>query len=437
MSSPRKRIFCIGANHTTVGIERREQLFIDAEAVRGNVDAVRQEFGLDELGILATCNRLEVFGVHSEGSDHHLLQCFRKVYELNPKAPKLADSEVQNIVYIYSDHAAIDHVLRVASSLDSMIVGETQITGQFKDCIALAEAAGTIGPILKRLSNEALATSKKVRTKTAISRKPVSVGHAAVDMAKLVFGNISKHEVAVIGAGEMARIAAEYLKGHNPRALHIVNRSGGRAAELVRHIGSAQAHTLDDLPDLLRRVDIVIAATSAGEPLVKYETVRSAMVYHQQKPLVLIDIAIPRNIEPRCNQLEDVYVFDIDDLKQTVEDNVKEREAEAQRAQSIVDEGCQHFEDWLKTLDISPSLNAFRNYLDSLIEREWEKTRAKGILMDLSDEQTEAITKLLRSIADKMSGDASSQVRNPTGELSSIHLANALHALFGQRGRKH
>ncbi|MEI6834624.1 MAG: glutamyl-tRNA reductase, partial [bacterium] len=304
-----------------------------------------------------------------------------------------------------------------------------QITGQFKDAMNIARDAGTLGSMLMRLSQEALATAKRIRTSTDIGRHKVSIAHAAIDLARRASEDLSKLRFLIIGAGEMARVAAEYANGYKPAQLMIANRTNSRAFELTERLGFGQAHDLQNLTTLIARADVVISATACPSLLVQAHDVFKAMKSRSSSPLFLIDISLPRNIDPETGKLDDVYLFDIDDLKTVVESHIEKRREALLAASNIVSESLVNFEQWLFSKELSPTLSASAQYFADICRKEGEKTLAREIFNNLSDKQRAAITAMLESISAKLTSDVA-QALKKTPEEDARYLSSLLDVIF-------
>ena len=277
-------------------------------------------------------------------------------------------SQLKKTSYIYRDHTAVHHILSVAASLDSLVVGETQITNQFKKSIALAKSVGSIGSILDRLSQDSLACAKKVRRNTDIGKKTVSISHAAIDLAKKILGDISQQRIMIIGAGEMSSLAAKYAASYKPKSLMILNRTQSKAKALVAEIKFGTYHSLDELEFLLAETDIVISSTSSNEFIIKKKHI-SALERSDDFPLFLCDIAIPRDIDPTISEFEDVFLFEVDDLKKVVNDNIEERKSAAKDGLVYVGQASDHFMEWLSLHDIKPILSSAKAQVEEFLEK--------------------------------------------------------------------
>jgi glutamyl-tRNA reductase len=443
-SRPKTLLFLLGANHRSAPMEMREQLFIPPERLSFLLPELKLRFGFLELAAISTCNRFELIGVAPTGQDGYgeaaLYEAYFELQKAAQNLQKINDASLKESLYLYLNRDAVNHIHRVAASLDSLVLGETQITGQFKNAIALALETKTIGPTLTRLSQEALATAKKIRSQTAIGQKHVSISHAAIELAKKVFGDLSAHKFLIIGAGEMAQVAAKYIKSYNPKAIFIANRTvskaQGLASQLLQNKKTKtsdviiEAFSLDELQNLLPEVDIVLSSTSATGVVLGADMVKRAQMSRRNRPLFLIDIALPRDIDPACSAIDDVYLFDIDDLQQVVGANYEERRVAAEEAQAFIDRSVGAFEHWLDTFAVKPALAGFRAFINDIFAKEMAKTYSKEHFKDLSPRQKDSITALLDSLAAKISAEASKQVKAPPEGHFPEQLAVALSVLF-------
>ena len=293
-----------------------------------------------------------------------------------------------------------------------------------------------MGPILKRMAQEAFSSSKKVRTQTDISKRPVSISHAAIDLANRVYGHIKDYRVLIIGAGEMAEVAAKYAIKYNPKELHVVNRTLKNAEKLVESLGEGKAYSWENLYDLLPVCDVVISSTSAHDYILSKENLVRSQQKRDNQPTFIVDIALPRDIDPDCSDLDDVYLFDIDDLKQVVGENFEERRKAADVGKGLVKQNAENFFIWMNSQNLKPALAGFRGYLDTLFNQEMQKSLKKGPLSDLSEDQIKAISSMLNSISNKINGDAGRHIRKPPESIYAEDLASALTILFPQQKRK-
>jgi glutamyl-tRNA reductase len=421
----------MGANHKSAPMDLREKLYIPNDKLIELLPRIKKSYNFTELLVLSTCNRFELLGVAHEGDiESQMFKAYIDLQGANENLASFGNHDLKDNLYLYKSGQAVQHVYRVASSLDSLVLGETQITGQFKEAVQLASRVKTLGPMLNRLSQEALATAKKVRTQTVIGQKHVSISHAALDLAKKVFGDLGEHKYLIIGAGEMARIAAKNIMQYSPKDLMIANRTIGNAQALQEELGFGHAYAMEEIPNLMQHVDIVLSSTSSSGTVIDAAMVKRAQSGRRGRPLILLDIALPRDIDPKAGELEDVYLFDIDDLQQVVGANYEERRKAAEEAQILIDKSVLGFEDWLANFDIKPVLADCRKYFDELINREFDKTIGKQMYEQLSAEQTAGLQSMLQAIAGKITADISRGVKQPPEGIFKEQLADALKVLF-------
>lgn len=424
------KIFCVGANHRTAGVSEREAFFLSSEALARALPTIRERHQLKELLVLSTCNRFELIGV-TEGEAppdaEHSIDAWMDLHAEASSEVKIDRGALARVAYHLHDSDAVRHAFRVASSLDSMIPGETQITGQFKEALQLAQTANTLGPLLGRLGQEALATAKRVRSQTNIGAKTVSISHSAVHVAKRMFNDLAECRFLIIGAGEMARVAAEHAASYKPKGLAIANRTEARAYELVQHLGRGEAHGLTNIPYLLAQADVVIVATANEGYVVTAEMVHKAMKLRSAKSsLFLVDIAMPRDVDPDCVRYDDVYLFDLDDLKQWVDQNISERYEAASQASVLIDLATDGFGKWLAHQSVAPAIAKWRDHVASTLEREATKTFAKELFANMNKEQHAAIQAMLGAASAKLTGDVAQLFRKTKAEQAASLATNLL-----------
>ncbi|NRA43834.1 MAG: glutamyl-tRNA reductase [Oligoflexales bacterium] len=428
------KVYCLGANHKSAPVSFREFLYTNPDELKGILADLAACHGFKEIIVLSTCNRFEIYALSTEKEhcEDDVYDAYMSLQEKVGKEQK-EPAEYRKYTYYYEGLHAIEHVFAVAASLDSLVIGETQITGQFKEALSLAGHAKTLGSYLDRMAQEVLSTAKQVRSRTKIGEKKVSISHAAIDLAQKVFRDLGEHSFLMIGAGEMAQVAARYACQYNPKGLHVVNRTFSKASELVDTLGVGQAHRWEELSTLLEQVDIVISSTAAYHPIIDYAMLKKIMRKRRGKTLFLVDIAIPRDIDARCGNLDDVYLFEIDDLQKVVDNNLEERRKAADLGRTIVRRGAKIFDQWLSTVAIKPIFANFRDYLDDLMKRELEKTLGRSLFKDLSEQQQQAIENMLSSLAGKMVGDAARSINNPDDTVFREQLASSLRMLFPRK----
>lgn len=390
-------ILNIGMNHQTAPVELRECLASDPGTAKKALAAMRDSDEIKEAMFFSTCNRVEALVV----ADHRD-RASEIVIGLMESLGNISANSFADHLYQYEGLEAVRHVFRVASSLDSMVVGEPQILGQIKAAYLEATKEKTSGVIINRLMHRAFHVAKRVRTETGISEAAVSISYAAVELAKKIFHELDGKKALLIGAGEMAELAARHFMANGIRSMSVANRTVERAVEVARQFG-AMAVSLQEIPYQLLEVDIVLSSTASSEIIITREMVKGCLRKRRNRPLFFIDIAVPRDIDPHVNDLDNVYLFDIDDLKGVTESNLEQRRKEAARAESIIEEEVVKFDRWLKTLAVVPTIISLREKAESIVHAELE--RSSGLLSSLSAPQKEALITLSRSIAEKILND--------------------------------
>ena len=359
-------IHLIGINHRTAAVNVREK-FALTNFCAPDTWAVPTGNGISESLILSTCNRVEVLVVGEGGLPR------RRALECWAKARGHSVEELEPYLYQYKNDEAIRHLFNVASSLDSLVLGEPQILGQLKAAYRKATQSHCAGTIINRLLHKAFSVAKGVRSETGAASSAVPISYAAVELAKQIFDDMSRHNALIIGAGEMAELAALHLKQAGVHRIRVCNRTYARAEELAGRLGG-EAVPFDQLFDHLTDTDIVISSTGAPEAIIHEKDMRDVLRKRKHRPMFLIDIAMPRDIEPSVNTLDNIYLYDIDDLKEVVEEHIAERRKEAVRARAIVDEETLAFHQWLDSLTLQPTIVALVERGQRIMEEELAKT---------------------------------------------------------------
>jgi glutamyl-tRNA reductase len=418
-------VIVTGMNHRSAPVEVRERFAVeDPGPALGKLTASDE---VDEAVLVCTCNRVEVVALvrELEPGRLRLRSFFRR--ELAGEAPLPAGVALEDLLYEHTGSVAMQHVLRVASSLDSLVVGEPQILGQLKEAWRAALAGGACGPILSRLFERAFSTAKRVRSETAIGERPVSVARVAVDLARQIFEDLADKSALLVGAGEMIELALEALRAQGLGAVRVANRTRHHAEELAARFG-ASAHGLDELPGLLARSDVVLTCLGGSRPLLGRPLFEEALRARRGRPLFAIDIAVPRNVEPSVNQLENVYLYDLDDLVGVAEANAEQRRREQLRAEAIVLEEQQRFDAWLAALQAVPTIRDLRERAERL--RAGELERALGRLR-LDPAQREGVEQLTRALVNKILHAPVSRLREVSDRDEALAHLEAARALFG------
>ena len=346
-------LLAFGINHKTAPVNIREKVAFAPDKLQTALRDLVAHETVQEAVIVSTCNRTEVYCGLDYPANDAVLEWLSEYHQLPLES-------ISPYIYAYQDSAAVQHILRVASGLDSLVLGEPQILGQIKEAYMSANAAGAIGAQLNRLFQHTFAVAKQVRTDTAIGASPVSVAFAAVTLAKQIFSDLGQHKVLLIGAGETIDLVARHLKENEVNRMMVANRTVERAEQLAKTFG-AEAIALKDIPEYLHEADIVISSTASPLPILGKGMIERAIKQRKHKPMFMVDIAVPRDIEPEVGQLRDIYLYTVDDLQEVIEENRKSRQEAAMQAEEIIAAQVDHFMGWLRSLD---AVDAIRNYRD-------------------------------------------------------------------------
>jgi glutamyl-tRNA reductase len=417
-------LFVLGLNHDTASISLRERLFFPERELPKALDALGEVSELAERMILTTCNRVEVYGV-AEGP---LSQTVESVVARLGRHRSLDPAQFDGAFYTHTAAAAARHVFRVASSLESMVLGEPQILGQVKSAYSIARAERSTGIVLNNLLEQAFHVAKRVRTETGIASVPVSIASVAVDLARKIFGDLAGRTVLILGAGEMAELALRHLMDDGVQSILVANRTYERAVALAEQF-RGRAVTYDSFQQEMLKADIVISATSAPHLILKKEDVQKIIQERRHQPIFLIDIADPRDIDAACNEVDNVYLYNIDDLQSVAAANQKERRREAERAVPIVEREVELFLAWLRGLDVVPTIVSLRNRMEEI--REAELRKAMNRLGDLTPEQRETITSLTTAMVNKILHQPMSELRRRAVHQDGHLYSTVLRRLFG------
>lgn len=359
-------IWTLGINHKTASVAVRERVAFDSAQMAETLTQLCALESINEAVILSTCNRTEIYTSAASGLDFHTLAQWLS------DTHSVARDELDSSLYFYQSEQAVQHAMRVASGLDSLVLGEPQILGQMKSAYAMAQDAGTVGVELGRLFRQTFTIAKRVRTETAIGENPVSVAFAAVRMAQHIFSEMSKSTALLVGAGETIELVARHLKQAGIGKIIVANRTLARAQSLVQEL-SGEAILLEQIPDYLPKADIVISSTASPLPILGKGMVERALKSRRHKPMFMVDIAVPRDIEQEVGELSDVYLYTVDDLRAIIEENIRSREDAAKQAETLVNAGVDHFMRDLKTLDAVQTVTDLRACIDGLREEQLEK----------------------------------------------------------------
>lgn len=412
-------VITLGLSHHTAPVEARGRLaFTDAE-LPAALTRLRGLAGIREAAIVSTCNRTEIVTVTEPDNERLLKDWWRRERQVELDL-------VERHSFVHRDHSAVLHALRVAAGLDSLVVGEPQILGQMKQAYAAALGEKTLGPVLTRLFQHSFAVAKKVRTDTEIGAHPVSAAYAAVQIAKHIFSDFSKQTALLIGAGETIRLFARHLRGQGIGRVIIANRSLDNAQKLAREMG-AFAIALDDLPAHLAEADLVVSSTGARQHLVSRPLMEAALGKRRRKPVCLIDLAVPADLDPKIRELSDCYLYTIDDLKSVIDENLKARSVAAEQAEAMLVDHAATFGRWLESRDVAPTIQALRARARAQRDEVLEKARRKLA----AGESTEAV---LHFVADTLANKllhAPSAALKRADVVEQALLLSAAETLFG------
>jgi glutamyl-tRNA reductase len=425
MSSQHPHIYCLGLNHKTANLALRERLAFPQHQLETSL--ARLGCGdnsswkeIENIVILSTCNRVELYGIGTQ-------PIFDKLETFLSEIQSIPTSEFSSELYKLVDEEAVQHLFNVAAGLDSMVIGEPQILGQVTEAYAVARKHGTIGKILSRLFQTAIRTGKRARTETTINHNPASIASVAANLISKTVPDLPAAKIMVLGAGEMAELAFESLRKRGAKSVLVVNRTLARAQELANRWGG-QAAAFETLSEYLLDMDIVISSTGAPHTLIRPPMVAEVLKQRPQRPLVFMDIAVPRDVDTEVNNIPGVYLYDIDTLSNHLESNLAQREAEVPKVQAIVAEERKSFEEYLATLDVIPIIVNMRNQADSIRQEEIRKAIRR--IPDLTPEMEHQIDALTKSIVNKILHSPTVRLRKEANGFDAADYANIARALF-------
>jgi len=411
-------ITAFGINHTTAPVQMRERAVIGEDRVRDAVLDLTQHQHIQEATILSTCNRTEIYCGH----DLDDADC---IVDWLTDFQKLPKGELKPFTYAHQNKDAVNHTFRVASGLDSLVLGEPQILGQMKKAFSHAHQAGTTGKILNRLFQHTFSVAKQVRTDTAVGANAVSVAYAAVDLAKRIFTDLSEQTVLLIGAGETIELVARHLKQNQVKHMIVANRSIERAQGLADEVGS-EAISLAEIPERLADADIVVASTASTLPILGKGMVERALKARRHQPIFMVDLAVPRDIEQEVGDLRDVYLYTVDDLNQVVDENIDSRRAAAVEAEKIIDLQVVRFMRWMRSLDSVPTIKHLRDRASQVQIQELSKAQRR---IQAGDDPNAVLELLAHNLTKKYLHEPSYRLRLAEME-GNVSLISAAKKLF-------
>ncbi len=412
-------LFAFGINHHTAPVDIREKAAFATDKLVNALHEVTGSGGVAEAAIVSTCNRTELYCGLEPAHDERVIEWFCHYHRLNR-------GDIHPYLYRHPDQEAVKHVFRVAAGLDSMILGEPQILGQMKEAFATAHKAGATGKILNRLFQQTFTVAKQVRTDTAIGASAVSVASAAVRLAKQIFSDLTEQTVLLIGAGDMIELCARHLNEHGVGHMIVANRTVERAQLLAGQF-NAEAISLAEMPTRLADADIVISSTASQLPILGKGTVERALKARKHRPMFMLDIAVPRDIETEVSELNDVYLYTIDDLKEVVQENMESRQEAAREAEKIIDTQVVDFMRWVKSLDAVPTIRALRESADALREAELERARRR---LAHGEDPAKVVEQLARALTNKFTHAPTDVLRRADHDGNGA-LLEAARRLFG------
>jgi glutamyl-tRNA reductase len=421
------RLFAVGVSHRTAPVELRETIDFARRGLAEAIEGLRVRNLAREAVVLSTCNRAEIYA--GAESDAAAESCGRFISEFNGVA---WDALAPHVV-IYRGPEAADHLFRVAAGLDSLVVGEPQILGQVKDAFSTASELKATGALTHRLFTTAFSVGKRVRSETGLGEGAVSVSYAAIALAKKIFGRLKGLNVLVLGAGEMATLTATHLRAQEVGQLTIASRTLASAQSLAREL-KGQAVPWTSVPQALSAADIVVTATGSPDPVLTRTMVEDAMRPRRGRPLFLIDIALPRDVEPEAGSLDQVFLYNIDDLQGIVKENLARRSSEVQRAESIVREEVDRFRAWMQSRDVVPTVVALRQQFEAIRRAELERLDAK--LAQLPPEARARVDEITHLLVEKLLLMPTEQLKGAEDEATALAYSDALNRLFKLRTKE-
>ena len=416
------RFSITGVNHKSAPVEVRERLAFDEQSLAEALQSLKTRPGFREGLILSTCNRVEVV-LTSEDSGAAMVE----VDEFLADARHVEREWVTPYLYRFEDGDAIRHLFRVAASLDSMVVGEPQILGQLKSAYALAKQHGAVSGFLDNLLTRAFSVAKRVRSETDIGESAVSVSYAAVELAKEIFGTLKDKRVLIVGAGKMSELAARHLRRSGATQIYVTNRTYERAVEMAK-LFEGQIVEYTAFPRFLHEVDIVITSSGAPHFIIVRDDMKKVLDARRNRPMFLIDIAVPRNIEPSVNELDNVFLYDIDDLQKVVETNLAGRQQSAADAEAIIHEEVSRMMVRLKERQVVPTIVGLQEQLENV--RAAEVARMHGKFGTLTPEQEQAVEALTKGIINKIAHGPISELRRHAAEPDGDYFVSIIRKMF-------
>ncbi|WP_070120841.1 glutamyl-tRNA reductase [Bacillus marinisedimentorum] len=416
-------ILVVGLNYKTAPVEIREKLTFNETDLHEAVKKLRRQKSVLEDVILSTCNRTEIFAVVDQ---LHVGRYYIKAFLAEWFG--LDKEEFSPYLTIYEDEGAVEHLFRVTSGLDSMVIGETQILGQVRDSFALAQEEGTTGTIFNHLFKQVVTTAKKAHSSTEIGENAVSVSYAAVELAKKIFGSLANKHVVILGAGKMGELAAKNITGNGASRITVINRTFEKAKALAAKF-DGEAETLDNIAGALSSADILISSTGSNDYVLTKKMYREIEHKRKGRPLFLVDIAVPRDLDPALNDLEGVFLYDIDDLEGIVEANKLERQREAEKIELLIEAELVEFRTWLNQLGVVPVISSLREKALSIQAETMKSIERK--MPELTERERKILNKHTKSIVNQMLRDPVTRVKEMASEPNADEAIDLFVKIFG------
>jgi glutamyl-tRNA reductase len=396
-------IVLLGINHKTAPVELRECIAFSGDESITALQTLQRQPNIKEVLLFSTCNRVELLFVTDDKS-----RTISAMKDFIAEFNKIPLEQFDDALYIHEGNEAVRHVFRVASSLDSMMVGEPQILGQIKDAYRIASENKSSGVILNRLLHRTFFVAKRIRTETGIGDRAVSISYAAVELGRKIFGSLAGKSVLLVGAGEMAELAVEHLIRNKASEIYVANRTFENGVELAKKYNGKPIR-FEEITNFLESTDIIISSTGSPEFVITSDQVKSIIRKRRNRPIFFIDIAVPRDIDPRVNRLTNLYVYDIDDLQGVVDDNIEDRQHEAIKGERIIDEAVISFRQWYDSLEVVPTIIALRNKMESIAAAEIKKTLQSN---NIPEESVSAIQRMTGALINKILHDPTIFLKN-------------------------
>ena len=414
-------IVLLGINHKTAPVELRECIAFSGDESKTALQMLHRQPNINEALLFSTCNRVELLFV-TDNKNQSISAAREFIADFN----KIPLEQFNDAIYIYECDEAVRHVFRVASSLDSMVVGEPQILGQIKDAYRLATTLKSSGVILNRLLHRTFFVAKKIRTETGIGDRAVSISYAAVELGRKIFGNLEGKNVLLVGAGEMAELAVEHLIRNKAGKIFVANRTFENGVEMAKKF-NGRAIRIEEITSFLELTDIIISSTGSPDFVITADLVKGVTRKRRNRPIFFIDIAVPRDIDPRVNRLSNSYVYDIDDLQGVVDDNLEDRQQEAIKGERIIDEAVISFRRWYDSLEVVPTIIALRNKMESIAAGEIKKTLQSN---EIPAGSVSAIQKMADSLINKILHDPTIFLKKDGMVEDKSHYIDTIRRLF-------